>query len=284
MAIVNPGYRGLASLGSVGNIRFASADLAAKQEVRAEDLIMGDWDRDAWVYGPITVGGSMSGPVTETFTDGGGVFDWACNRELDCGELSEEDVTIYYYCDEATGGRARLFSGMQVNSMQFSVTAGDIANFTLDLKARTAGSGWTDQTPPHFTKAEKLITWDKVQVTVPGHTSVNYQSFEFTVNNNLTEAYSLSQADLYPVAIVPGLRHISGSLTTYNAPDGFDGALSWDDYLATDVVPVTFNIGGLAIVMNVVFHRIVPSSQVGLITSTVAFTGVTHQSGAPWGD
>ena len=79
MAIVNPGYRGIAVVGGT-NVRFASADISAKQEVQADDLIMGDWDRDAWVYGKIEVGGSISGPVTETFASLDGIFGWACTR------------------------------------------------------------------------------------------------------------------------------------------------------------------------------------------------------------
>jgi len=48
------------------------------------------------------------------------------------------------------------------------------------------------------------------------------------------------------------------------------------------IVPLTFNIGNLAITMNVRFHRVQPASSTGLITSTVAFTGVGHQNGLPW--
>ncbi len=314
MAIVNPGYRGIAYLSAIGagtNVRFASADIAAKQEVRAEDLIMGDWDRDAYVYGPISVGGSMSGPVTETFTGGiascgssvagdDGVFQWAATRSGECGALTESDMILYYYCDSDTGeGRYKTFTDMKVNSLNFSCTAGDIANFTIEVMGKTA-SAWGEGAIPHVTTAEKLITWDKVSVAIgtPGCASeargddgwiptvaemllLNYQSFEFTINNNLEPAYSLSQANLFPVDIVTGIRHISGSLTAYNAPN-FNGFDQWDDYWADGVIPLTFNIGNLSLTMSVRFHRVEPSSSTGLITSTVAFTGVGHQTGTPW--
>ena len=69
MGSVFPGYRGLADIGGVGQVRFADASITAKQEVEAPDLIMGDWDHDAYVYGKIEVGGTISGPVTETFVE-----------------------------------------------------------------------------------------------------------------------------------------------------------------------------------------------------------------------
>ena len=314
MAIVNPGYRGIAYLDAIGggtNVRFASADVSAKQEVVADDLIMGDWDRDAYYYGKIEVGGSISGPVTETFTGGiaacgatssgdEGVFQWAATRTAPCGSLTESGLTLYYYCDSDTGeGRSKAFTGMKVNSLNFSCTAGDVAQFSIDVMGKSA-STWNESAIPHFTTSEKLITWDKVSVGIgtPGCSSetrgdaghmptaaevllLNYQSFSFDISNNLEAAYSLSQANLFPVDIVPGLRSISGSLTAYNAPN-FNGFDTWDDYWADGIVPLTFNVGNLSIVMNVRFHRVQPASATGLITSTVAFTGVGHQDGAPW--
>lgn len=314
MAIVNPGYRGIAYLAAIGtgtNFRFSDADVSAKQEINAPDLIMGDWDRNAYVYGPITVDGSISGPVTETFTGGiapcgssasgdDGVFQWAATREGDCGALTESDMTLYYYCDSDTGeGRFKEFTGMKINSLSFSCAAGDVAQFSIEVMGRSAGT-WDTGAIPHFTDVEKLITWDKVSVSIgdPGCASeargddghmpetgemidLNYSNFEFTINNNLEAAYSLSQADLFPIDIVDGIRHISGSLTAYNAPN-FNGFERWDDYWADGIVPMTFNIGNLSLTMSVRFHRVQPASSTGLITSTVAFTGVGHQSGTPW--
>ena len=165
--------------------------------------------------------------------------------------------------------------------MNFSCTAGDVAQFSIDVMGTAAGA-WSDTNPPHITTSEKLITWDKVSVSLPGgYGALNYQSFSFDISNNLEAAYTLSQDNLFPVDIVPGLRSISGSLTVYNAPD-FNGADAWDDYLATDTDSITFNIGDLSVTMKAVFHRVLPASSTGLVTSTVAFTGVGHQTGSPW--
>ena len=45
---VYPGYKGIANIESIGLVRFADANLAVRQAIDARDLIMGDWDRDAY--------------------------------------------------------------------------------------------------------------------------------------------------------------------------------------------------------------------------------------------
>jgi hypothetical protein len=121
---INPGYRGLATIGGVGQVRFSDANITAKQEINAPDLIMGDWDHDAYVYGKIEVSGSISGPVTETFVQGsggGGLWDWGVVRNAPCGTLDANAVTLYYYCDSETGqGSSRTFSDVKVNSLNFN--------------------------------------------------------------------------------------------------------------------------------------------------------------------
>jgi len=280
MAQVYPGYMGLADIGGT-LVRFADANIVATQSVEAPDLIMGDYDRDAYVYGKIEVGGSISGPVTETFSSavGGSVWDWATDRD-DCGNPTEKDMNLYYFCG-GTENTSRSFTGMLVNSVNFSCSAGDIAQFSIDVMGRSAGP-WGSGDPPPFTTVEKLVTWDKVSVSISGSTEfapavdVGYSNFDFTVSNNLEAVYSLGQANLFPYDIVPGLRQISGSISVYNVPssNGFD---RWDDYDATPIGTIQFNIGTLVVNAKVRFHRVEPANSVGPIMSTVAFTGVGPQ-------
>jgi len=282
MAQVYPGYMGLADIGGT-QVRFADANIAATQSVEAPDLIMGDYDRDAYVYGKIEVGGSISGPVTETFATGGGsIWSWATARD-DCGNPTEKDLTLYYFCG-GSGNSSRSFSGMLVNSLNFSCSAGDVAQFSLDVMGRGADP-WGTGDPPPKQDAEKLVTWDKVGVTItPGSDStwspavdVGFSNFDFTLANNLEAVYSLGQANLFPYDIVSGLRQISGSISVYNIP-GSNGFDAWDDYQASNIGNITFNIGLLSISASVRFHRVEPANSVGPIMSTVAFTGVGHQS------
>jgi len=289
MGNVYPGYRGLADITGVGQVRFADANITATQTINAPDLIMGDWDHDAYVYGPIEVGGSISGPVTETFVSGalgGGLWDWGVKRSGECGTLDDETVHLYYYCG-GTDSNNREFTGMLVNNLNFSCSAGDIAQFSIDVMGSSAGA-WQTGNPPHFTTAEKLITWDKVGVTIaPGDedftppANIAYSNFDFTIANNLEIVYSLGQANLFPFEIVPGLRGITGSISVYNTPEA-SGVDAWDDYLATGIGTIAFDIGGLAISMLVRFHRVEPASATGPIISTIGFTGVGHQTGAAW--
>ena len=301
MANVYPGYRGLANIPGIGQVRFADASITARQEIRAEDLIMGDWDRDAYVYGPVTVEGTISGPVTETFVSGGGtgLFGWGITRSGTCGTLSDQQLTLYYYCG-GTDSRARTFgtgqtgTGLLVNTLSFSCAAGDIATFSVDVMGKHAGS-WLQTDPPHFTTEEKLITWDKVNVQInPGDedftppANLAFSNFDFTVENNLEVAYALNsgsggvgQPDLFPFEIVPGLRSLSGTLSVYNTPES-NGVDKWDDYLAGNIGTITFDIGGLAVTAKVRFHRVEPASSVGPIISTIGYTGTGHQTGSPW--
>ena len=294
--LVNAGYRGIADIAGT-QLRFADANITARQEIEAPDLVMGDWDRDAYVYGKIEVGGSISGPVTETFVSalsGTSLLEWACGRTTDCGELTTNDVHLYYYC-----GSDREFTNLYVNSFNFSVAAGEVSQFSLDVIGTGAQDFGTTSPAPAFQDAEKLLTWDKVNVSLLSSSSdtqggdpgsfvgLGFSNFEFTVNNNVQPLYGLGQADLFPFDIVPGIRQISGSLSVYNTPS-FNGADAFDNYCAGNESVLRFSLGSTCIGqtidvdLRVRFHRIEPTLNSGAIISTVGFTGVSHQSGAPW--
>lgn len=292
MADVFAGYRGLVDIAAVGQVRFADASITARQTVEIPDLIMGDVDHDAYVYGKIEVGGSISGPVTETFisgSGGGGLWDWGAKRYGDCLTMEDNDVDVYYYCG-GSNNRHRQFTGMYVNTLGFSCAAGDIAQFNMDLMGKSAGD-WDQNDPPLFTTAEKLITWDKVTIsivvgdesfTVPSN--IQYSNFDLTISNNLQPVYTLGQNDtvgLFPFEIVPGLRTVNGSISVYNTPQA-DGVDKWDDYVAANFGTITFNIATLTITMNARFHRVEPASSVGPIVSTIGFTSVGALTGAEW--
>ena len=90
-----------------------------------------------------------------------------------------------------------------------------------------------------------------------------------------------------PYDLAPGIRQISGSLTVFNTPD-FNGAEKFEDYCAGNEHLIKVKIESLCaaageeVEMRVRFHRIEPSLTPGVITSTVGFTGVSHQTGYPW--
>jgi len=312
---INPGYMGIADVGGVGEVRFDSSSVNARQEIEAPDLIMGDYDHDAYVYGKIDVSGSISGPMTETFIRADGslisLWEWGTDRDENTGQLvNTSDIDITYY-----NGRSRNFTGMEASSLGFSCASGDIAQFSIDVIGRSAGDWGTNaggalnpQAPAGSALNEKLITWDQVTVAVtptagdPGpnldpsipiaDTSVvAYSNIDVTIGNNCEPVYSLFNAGdsphLFPFDIVTGIRTISGTLSLYNIPDYTSesgGVTSWCDYDADNYSIITISFGGscaaytpLTIPIRCRFHRVEAESSVGPITSTVGFTGVTHQ-------
>ena len=277
---VHPGYMGYAQIGGFSNaVRFTDANIAAKQDINIPDLVMGHWNRNAYTYNAIDVSGSISGPVTETFADGDdSLWGWGWNRG-DCGELEGNDVTLFYFCGE-NGGKSRNFGDLYVNSLSFSCSAGDLAQFSLDVTGKAA-SDWGGYGGPQ-THEEKLVTWDHVGVTVTNEQHQTFgedafSSFEFTINNNLEVVYAIHEtANYFPFDIVPGLRTITGSLSVYNIP-GSEGANAYTAFQADGYGRITFNVGGGEQSANVRFHRVEPTLSASPIISTVGFTGVGNQ-------
>jgi len=282
---IHPGYMGTATVAGISAFRFESASINAKQAFEAPDMVMGHWDHAAYHPGKIDISGSISGPATENFASGGAssLWGWAVTRGT-CGGLSEKNIDISYFCD--TTAKSRSFPNCLVNQVSFSCTAGDNAQFTLDVMGYTEPV-WGTTGPTLNTDTEKIITWDNTGVTITSGTGLIVpvdallSAFEFTVGNNCAPYYSLTQATgYYPTAIVPGLRTITGSITAYD-PQEFNGALgfnnpTWDADTAR--ATISFNIAGTTFDMKVQFHRNETTLSTGPIMSTIAFTGVGVQS------
>ena len=282
---INAGYMGLAIIGST-RLRFENANIAAKQEVTAPDMVMGDWDHDSYYYGPITIDGQISGPIDESF--GSDILTWAVQRQT-CGLLTPRTVDIYYYC--ATGGvggyNHAQFPQILANSVQVQATAGDVVKYTLNV----IGSGqgvFNNAATPQYTDAKKLVTWEKLALNISGGPvtfapGTIFSAFEIQISNNVTPAYSLGQTNLVPADLITGIRTITGSITIYNVT-GSGWPIRWDDYTASNTATLSFYLPGPGTInAKVQFARIQPTSVVGPVTATIAFTGVTHQSGTIWG-
>lgn len=278
---ITPGFTGYALISAVdARLRFNTCSLNAVQAVEAPDMVMGDYTHNAWAYGKIEVGGSISGPLTESSM-----------TFLNEAWKGEQNIDVKYY-----GGYRRQFQGMWVNSITFNVTAGDVVNFTADF----IGKGW-DTTPDAvmnvYTNPEKLITWDKAalfygtkQTSVfTGLNQIDHlQSFTITISNNITRQFAIKASDLYG-NLVRGMSAVTGSLVNYElkSTEGMfgawtqsgEGAEFWDAYSGADYYPIQFSVGGHTISCTVVFHRATSELSVGPVLTTVAFTGIGHWGG-----
>lgn len=269
---IRAGYMGSLDLGPAGQIRFTSGTIYAKQEVEAPDLIMGTWNRNAAVYGKVEITGNFSGPVTENF---GTLWDAAFDRDS-CGNLTPLDCGIRYFCDD-TG---KQFSVL-INNLTFSCSAGDIAQFSIDLIGAELPTGGG---PGDNTTEEKLITWDVLSVTGFGNKISN---FEVSINNNVEAVYAIHDAaNYFPFDLVAGLRSISGSVSSYcNSTAELDalggGKDSYADMAAGlgDAEVITFFNGSEDIEVKVLKHRFEPQAATGPFVATVGFTGVGNQPG-----
>lgn len=281
---INAGYMGAAQIGGKV-VRFSDASIAAKQEVVIPDLVMADYDHDSWYYGPITIDGSISGPIDEMF--GSGVWEWAVTRDT-CGLLTAQPMVLSYYCAQGDNNGIDI-PQVLANNLTVSATAGDVANFSIDV----IGSGSNGNSPtfgPQDIKEDetrRLVTWDAMSLTITGNDGITFtneivSAFEFSIANNVTPAYSLGQGDLWPAELIAGIRTITGSVTLYNIPvDGFDALEAFASYSTNSVGTVSFTIPGtpgINVNAKVRWHRVVPTANPGPVTATMAFSGVGHQS------
>jgi hypothetical protein len=278
---IHPGYMGYANIGGT-NVRFADANITARQDVLIPDMVMGNFDRAAYTFGKVEVGGSISGPVTESFAAGAGsIWDWAFTRDS-CGALTAKDVSLYYFCGGDNG--SRTFPQVLANNCTFSCAAGDVAQFSVEVMGATAptwGGGVSGNT---ITTTEKLLTWDKVGVSIASGgvsvpTNALLSNFEFTINNNVQAMYAITDGSNYfPTALVPGLRTITGSISCYD-PQAFNGVDGYDNFEADGGrSTISFSIGSTSVSFKVQFHRVEPTLSAGPIVATVAFTGAGVQT------
>jgi hypothetical protein len=280
--------------GTTGILRFADCSLNAKQEVITPDVMTGDWNKQAFYFGKIEVGGSIGGPFMDSFITGGGsnsLWNWATNRGTsNCPNQFESTFNVFYYCAQNSIVNYRAFGGLLCNSFTLTATAGDLVNFSMDVIGNSS-SKFTSQTNTRQTTKDKVVTWEKLQVTVTpdepdtgggsAHTIVSdqIQNFEITIANNIEAVYNIGAgATLFPYQLLLGQREITGTITLFNAHD-MNGYESYDDYTAGDNLgTVAFTLGANTYSVKCRFARLETNSNFGPVTSTLAFRAVGPQT------
>ena len=254
MATILPGFMGYLNFAGLG-IPFDSASVARDQSLFLPDLMVGDPDRIGWAYGQRLVTGSFSGPIP--VADVSNLWAWAFSRNADGTLTNSGDLTIEYFYDEGI-----IWENCKINSMSFSVSAGDIANYSIDVMGLGEGSGTVGRMDCEDT-TPTLITWRECAF---GSTPF-ISGFEISIANNLQPAFVVSSAaNFYPDALVESPRTITGNIQQYGV----------------DVPPangnVTVSFGSFNInAQNVIFHGRAPAANPSTVISTYNYTAVCDQ-------
>lgn len=244
------GYTGFAKIGSDGltsqmlgvqsgtyfGLRLTSADLRLRQAVDALELITGKYDKTVYKLGPFEIDGGMQFPaILEAGNDNNTnpvekTWLLAIKRQLlnadepSAGRLYDFKTGLKYYAGANQNALATfLFDGCQINSWEFSVTQGDVANINMNVFATNRLENITIVEPYYAARSTRAVTYadcvvkayDPTSGNVPLFQSAQVRSFTATIANNLARAYTF-QGDngnnLYPQDIYSKQRDISGSI------------------------------------------------------------------------
>lgn len=235
---IKPGYKGLAEIGGT-KVRCTSFTLNPTQDVlfynhtiglkdtspfdsatKKEDIEKINTQRRIWRPSTVSIAGGISFPATEQNIED--LYQKA-RKATNNDDLSPNkyfDIDYNYYCG-GSGIASRRFTDCRVNSFDFNAVAGDIVNITMDFMCRGVEES---NFLPSYTKAEKLITWDKVKVTfgtMPFPFNSIIQNVNLKINNNLNAIYVVNDKSTpYPESLSPydirvGMQEVSGTVSVF---------------------------------------------------------------------
>lgn len=284
------GYVGYAKLGGTV-VRIESSSLNPTQSINEPNLVQGEYNKRAWNYGAVETGGNISGPLGESTSLQLAQYSW--DRIEDGDQLANSiDVEIYFY--KGSGNTGRKFDDCQINTFGLSISSGDVASFTVDFMGTTVSAigGATFQVSE--LPCEKLVTWDKcgIDISVAGASSLNeeIQSWSLDIKNNLQRLQRVGQPNLFPVAILAGIREVTGSLTIYAsdannalmdklASPPYFGADSYDDYNASTPITATFTAGSsISLPLKCYFERTEVRAGTDTMTYSSNFVGLCNDN------
>lgn len=269
---VHMGYMGSAVANGI-SVYLTGSSLNPVQNINAPDLVQGQYVKHIWNWDKIETGGNITGPVVDSM---GSLWTAAWTRTADGDELASKfSVSISYY-----KGTGRSFSNCQVNTFEVSVSAGEVAQFSIDfIGSSTTGSGVSCGGGGGAATCKRLVTWDQCSCGSPPGGTGDVQAFTVTLNNNLERIYVLGQATMAPYYVKAGFREVTGSITMYGegCPSGGGGDTSCDSGTSS----TTFTIGRCAGSFGLsgfqcAWHRPEASAGTGPALYTYNFTGLCY--------
>jgi hypothetical protein len=228
------GYMGSATIGGIP-VYLTGSSLNPVQQINAPDVVQGNVIKRVWNWGKVEVGGNCTGPLAQNM---GGIWDSAIQRTNDLPyPIGGYDVAISYI-----EGGSRSFSGVHINTMEVSVTAGEVAQFSIDfLGAGYTGVGGGGGGGPSST-CVVLVTWDQCDASVSGAGGDAVQGASLNLNNNLERIYRLNQNDMNAYTVLAGFKEITGSVSYYADGQPGEGTASIQN-CAQDTGNVSLSFG-----------------------------------------
>jgi hypothetical protein len=239
MAVVHMGYLGSARINN--NLYFVTgSSINPVHEFNAPELIQGRMTPYKYNWGKAEVGGNITGPLHE---DAGDMWGLAYSRTDDMDHMLSGGSAGYVLYGEDLGftieisyykSTGRQFDNCHVNSLELSISAGDVANFTMDFmgtaRQGTVSSGISPIAVESLTDStgsatpQKMITWSACSFVIED-SDLDIQAFSVNVSNNLQRAYKLGTDHFAPFDLIASLRRLTGSITVFaSGPPGNNDA------------------------------------------------------------
>jgi hypothetical protein len=202
-------------------VRATSADIGLRQEITKPDVIDSRYDRTVYQLGPKIIEGGVAFPAIYGLTGTSNItlatYYLAAMRNINDGSLSTFDMSVKYAKSDSVNKSEFMYLTNLVNSWQFSVSAEEVVNITLDL----IGVDRVPITAPSIPFADlsnsRIVTWNDAVVVLAGPDLSNdisgeyVRSFEANINNNAERFYTLNGV-LSPQAIAPTKRDLNGNI------------------------------------------------------------------------
>jgi len=247
------GYVGFVRFRPAGDpflVRATSSDINLKQEVSKPNVIDSRYDRTVYQLGPQEVGGTVAFPAVYDIQGGASVvrkmYELAVTRNND-GSLDPMEIDVRFAPANTFPNLSDFtFTGCIVDTWQFSVSQSEVVNISLGIigieriESGSQSENYTLSTFPAFNfnddssgnnplrtweENTRVITWNDARVEiVPGRDAVEaagdtsiiggefIRTCEVNINNNSQRFYTLNW-QLFPQAVAPTKRDVSGNLT-----------------------------------------------------------------------
>ncbi len=213
---------------------------------------------------PISIQGGFSFPATSL--SGGNNFQFLFNNAKFGNYFN-----LFFQYHRGGGQNGRTFSNCRVNQFSFSIVAGDILNIKVEIFAKDMSEFGSVAS---YVEAEKLITWDMVDVTSSDvFTASGIAGIDFTINNNLKNIYTNFGTSFLPTDIRIGMQEVSGSVSVYNLPG--------NTFISSGTLSTTIGVSapGFNTQLNVMLFPQQAAGSIGAVITKVPFVGVDYALG-----